>query len=256
MWFYRAVGLSGVVRVQLYGVAFLKAVFMFSEHYVYNLQSLMYPSSHCVGPHSPFTTYPPITRIPPTPLHSSLYSPIYLPIPHPLALPRIHRPINPPMLFFFQCFPKSIIIHNHITYGFLSSPPSSPPPFLHHQNLPYPTPPLTSLQVNGKELSRLSQEQALEALRSSRDPLLTQVLRRGPRRKAGVGGAGGGGVPVAALAAGAGAGSCVDSGTQTDISFQHILTLGKASQPRGAPPPPPSSPPLPPILEPYVLNEL
>ncbi|KAG5836379.1 hypothetical protein ANANG_G00254010 [Anguilla anguilla] len=70
------------------------------------------------------------------------------------------------------------------------------------------------MKVNGKELSRLSQEQALEALRS---------------------------------------------GTQTDISFQHILTLGKLPQPRGAPPLLlllPSSPPLPPILEPYVLNEL
>ncbi|XP_064161652.1 PDZ domain-containing protein 4-like isoform X1 [Anguilla rostrata] len=110
------------------------------------------------------------------------------------------------------------------------------------------------MKVNGKELSRLSQEQALEALRSSRDPLLTQVLRRGPRKKAGAGG-----VAVAALTAGGGAGGCVDSGTQTDISFQHILTLGKLPQPRGAPPPPPpppSSPPLPPILEPYVLNEL
>ncbi|KAJ8358809.1 hypothetical protein SKAU_G00153340 [Synaphobranchus kaupii] len=110
------------------------------------------------------------------------------------------------------------------------------------------------MKVNGKELSRLSQEQALEALRSSRDPLLTQVLRKGPRKKAGTGGPGG--VAVAALTAGTGAGGCVDSGTQTDISFQHILTLGKLPQPRGAPPPPPSSPPLPPILEPYVLNEL
>uniref|UniRef100_A0A3B5AJX2 PDZ domain-containing protein 4-like n=1 Tax=Stegastes partitus TaxID=144197 RepID=A0A3B5AJX2_9TELE len=52
---------------------------------------------------------------------------------------------------------------------------------------------------------------------------------------------------------------CVDSCTQTDISFQHMLTLGKSSQhPCGAPPPPdpPPSPPLPPLLEPYLLNEL
>ncbi|XP_034551935.1 PDZ domain-containing protein 4-like [Notolabrus celidotus] len=52
---------------------------------------------------------------------------------------------------------------------------------------------------------------------------------------------------------------CVDSCTQTDISFQHMLTLGKSSQhPCGAPPPPdpPPSPPLPPLLEPYLFNEL
>ncbi|XP_036387745.1 PDZ domain-containing protein 4-like isoform X1 [Megalops cyprinoides] len=106
-------------------------------------------------------------------------------------------------------------------------------------------------QVNGKELSHLSQEQALEALRSTRDPLLAQVLRRGPRRKAGAGAAGG-----VALAVTSGQTGCVDSGTQTDISFQHMLTLGRLSHPPGGPPVPPSSPPLPPILEPYMLNEL
>ncbi|KAJ8411956.1 hypothetical protein AAFF_G00142230 [Aldrovandia affinis] len=104
------------------------------------------------------------------------------------------------------------------------------------------------MKVNGKELSRLSQEQALEALRSSRDP--PHIVRRGPRRKAGAAG-----VPVAAVTASVVAG-CVDSGTQTDISFQHILTLGRLTHARGTLPPPPSSPPLPPIPEPYILNEL
>ncbi|KAG7477508.1 hypothetical protein MATL_G00070310 [Megalops atlanticus] len=108
------------------------------------------------------------------------------------------------------------------------------------------------MKVNGKELSRLSQEQALEALRSTRDPLLAQVLRRGPRRKAGAGAAAGG----ATLAVTSGQTGCVDSGTQTDISFQHMLTLGRLSHPPGGPPAPNSSPPLPPILEPYMLNEL
>ncbi|XP_058514455.1 PDZ domain-containing protein 4 isoform X2 [Ochotona princeps] len=85
--------------------------------------------------------------------------------------------------------------------------------------------------VNGKELSKLSQEQTLEALRSSKEPLVIQVLRRGPRLR--------------------GDSSChdlqlVDSGTQTDITFEHILALGKLRPP---------TPPLG-ILEPYVLSEL
>ncbi|XP_032121125.1 LOW QUALITY PROTEIN: PDZ domain-containing protein 4 [Sapajus apella] len=87
------------------------------------------------------------------------------------------------------------------------------------------------LQVNGKELSKLSQEQTLQALRSSKEPLVIQVLRRSPRLR--------------------GDSSChdlqlVDSGTQTDITFEHIMALGKLR-----PPTPPMV-----ILEPYVLSEL
>lgn len=86
-------------------------------------------------------------------------------------------------------------------------------------------------QVNGKELSKLSQEQTLEALRTSKEPLVIQVLRRSPRLR--------------------GDSSChdlqlVDSGTQTDITFEHIMALGKLR-----PPTPPAG-----ILEPYVLSEL
>uniref|UniRef100_A0A3P8TUC0 PDZ domain containing 4 n=1 Tax=Amphiprion percula TaxID=161767 RepID=A0A3P8TUC0_AMPPE len=105
-------------------------------------------------------------------------------------------------------------------------------------------------QVNGKELSRLSGDPTLDI----RDPVLSNILRRGARRRAGLAGAPGGQVPVTM-----GMADCVDSCTQTDISFQHMLTLGKSSQhPCGAPPPPdpPPSPPLPPLLEPYLLNEL
>ncbi|XP_023260872.1 PDZ domain-containing protein 4-like isoform X1 [Seriola lalandi dorsalis] len=106
------------------------------------------------------------------------------------------------------------------------------------------------LKVNGKELSRLSGDPTLDI----RDPVLSNILRRGSRRRAGLAGAPGGLVPVTM-----GMADCVDSCTQTDISFQHMLTLGKSSQhPCGAPPPPdpPPSPPLPPLLEPYLLNEL
>ncbi|XP_015989600.1 PDZ domain-containing protein 4 isoform X2 [Rousettus aegyptiacus] len=85
------------------------------------------------------------------------------------------------------------------------------------------------LQVNGKELSKLSQEQTLEALRSSKEPLVIQVLRRSPRLR--------------------GDGSChdlqlVDSGTQTDITFEHIMALGKLR-----PPTPPMV-----VLEPPPIN--
>uniref|UniRef100_UPI0037E89593 PDZ domain-containing protein 4-like isoform X2 n=1 Tax=Semicossyphus pulcher TaxID=241346 RepID=UPI0037E89593 len=105
-------------------------------------------------------------------------------------------------------------------------------------------------QVNGKELSRLSGDPTLDI----RDPVLSNILRRGARRRAGLAGAPGASVPVTM-----GMADCVDSCTQTDISFQHMLTLGKSSQhPCGAPPPPdpPPSPPLPPLLEPYLFNEL
>lgn len=109
---------------------------------------------------------------------------------------------------------------------------------------------LCVFQVNGKDLSCLSGDPTLDI----RDPVLSNILRRGARRRAGLAGAPGGLVPVTM-----GMADCVDSCTQTDISFQHMLTLGKSSQhPCGAPPPPdpPPSPPLPPLLEPYLLNEL
>ncbi|XP_034028874.1 PDZ domain-containing protein 4-like isoform X2 [Thalassophryne amazonica] len=103
-------------------------------------------------------------------------------------------------------------------------------------------------QVNGKELSHLSGDPMLD------DPVLSTILKRGPRRRTGPAGAPAGFGPVTM-----GVADCVDSCTQTDISFQHMLTLGKNSQhPCSAPPPPdpPPSPPLPPLLPPYLLNEL
>ncbi|CAB1336494.1 unnamed protein product [Coregonus sp. 'balchen'] len=108
------------------------------------------------------------------------------------------------------------------------------------------------VQVNGKELSCLSGDPTLDV----RDPLLSHVLKRGARRRAGLAGRLAGLDGTVAVTGGLT--DCVDSGTQTDISFQHMLTLGRtAHHPGGAPPPhPPPSPPLPPILEPYLLNEL
>ncbi|KAM4736804.1 PDZ domain-containing protein 4-like [Anableps anableps] len=105
-------------------------------------------------------------------------------------------------------------------------------------------------QVNAKELSRLSGDPTLDI----RDPRLSSILKRGARRRAVPAGAPGGQVPVTM-----GMADCVDSCTQTDISFQHMLTLGRSREhPCGAPPPPdpPPSPPLPPLPEPYLFNEL
>ncbi|XP_022518056.2 PDZ domain-containing protein 4 [Astyanax mexicanus] len=93
-------------------------------------------------------------------------------------------------------------------------------------------------QVSAKDLSRLSQEHGLEALRCGRD------FRRGPRRKGGV--VMGGGLPLLA--------DCVDSGTQTDISFQNMVTVGRGYRSCGPPPSP--SPPLPPVPEPYLFSQL
>ncbi|XP_061626846.1 PDZ domain-containing protein 4 [Phyllopteryx taeniolatus] len=100
-------------------------------------------------------------------------------------------------------------------------------------------------QVNRKELSRLSGDPTLD----TRDPVLSNVLRgRKSRRRAGLTGPPAGGAPLTM-----GMADCVDSCTQTDISFQHTLTAGKSGP---SPPDPPPSPPLPALLEPYLLNEL
>uniref|UniRef100_A0A3Q3M5Z2 PDZ domain-containing protein n=1 Tax=Mastacembelus armatus TaxID=205130 RepID=A0A3Q3M5Z2_9TELE len=48
---------------------------------------------------------------------------------------------------------------------------------------------------------------------------------------------------------------CIDNGTQTDISFQNIMTLGRSKgHHRSSSPPPP--PPSPPLVGPYEINEL
>lgn len=55
---------------------------------------------------------------------------------------------------------------------------------------------------------------------------------------------------------------CVDNATQTDISFQNLMTLGEGRghhhhhRRHGSPPRPPPSPPLPHLVGPYGINEL
>nr|KAF6420968.1 PDZ domain containing ring finger 3 [Molossus molossus] len=82
------------------------------------------------------------------------------------------------------------------------------------------------VEVNGKDLSRATHEQAVEAFRTAREPIVVQVLRRAPRTRA---------LPAPSEA------QLVDTGTQTDITFEHIAALSRLA------------PPAPPALEPYLL---
>ncbi|KAM9374516.1 E3 ubiquitin-protein ligase PDZRN3 isoform 2-T2 [Phaethornis superciliosus] len=83
-------------------------------------------------------------------------------------------------------------------------------------------------QVNGKDLSKATHEQAVEAFKTAKEPIVVQVLRRTPRTKVFS-------PPHEA--------QLVDVGTQTDITFEHIMALSKM----GSPTPPVS------VLDPYLL---
>ncbi|KAM6169433.1 E3 ubiquitin-protein ligase PDZRN3 isoform 2-T2 [Rhynchocyon petersi] len=82
--------------------------------------------------------------------------------------------------------------------------------------------------VNGKDLSRATHDQAVEAFKTAKEPIVVQVLRRTPRTKMFT--------PPSEL-------QLVDTGTQTDITFEHIVALSKLSSP------------TPPVLDPYLLPE-
>ncbi|XP_078399854.1 E3 ubiquitin-protein ligase PDZRN3-B isoform X1 [Cetorhinus maximus] len=86
------------------------------------------------------------------------------------------------------------------------------------------------LEVNGKDLSRATHEQAVEAFRTAKEPIVVQVLRRTPRTK---------------VLNPSHECQLVDMGTQTDITFEHIMALAKIR------------PPTPPVvvLEEYLLPE-
>lgn len=68
----------------------------------------------------------------------------------------------------------------------------------------------------------------MEAFKTAKEPIVVQVLRRAPRARA---------FPAPSDS------QLVDAGTQTDITFEHIMALSKM-----APPPLPA-------LEPYLLPE-
>ncbi|KAK0147007.1 E3 ubiquitin-protein ligase PDZRN3-B [Merluccius polli] len=85
-------------------------------------------------------------------------------------------------------------------------------------------------QVNGKDLSKATHDQAVEAFRMAKEPIMVQVLRRAPQPKP----------------AGVGADiQLIDISTQTDITFQEIMALSKL----------PGSDPTMPPLEQYLLPE-
>ncbi|XP_059833823.1 PDZ domain-containing RING finger protein 4-like isoform X2 [Hypanus sabinus] len=86
------------------------------------------------------------------------------------------------------------------------------------------------IEVNGKDLSKATHEEAVEAFRNAKDPIVVQVLRRTPVTKSRVGSQE---VPL------------VDAGTQTEITFEHIMALSKLRS---------SSPPVPDIC-PYLLSD-
>ncbi|XP_076863301.1 PDZ domain-containing RING finger protein 4 isoform X2 [Brachyhypopomus gauderio] len=86
------------------------------------------------------------------------------------------------------------------------------------------------VEVNGKDLSRASHEEAVEVFRSAKDPIVVQVLRRNPLPR------GQGSSPDVQL---------VDVCTQTDITFEHIMALAKLR---------PSSPPVPDVC-PFLLSD-
>lgn len=90
---------------------------------------------------------------------------------------------------------------------------------------------LLSLQVNGKDLSKATHEEAVEAFRNAKEPIVVQVLRRTPLSKPAYGTA-----PEVRL---------VNASTQTDITFEHIMALAKLRPP---------TPPVPDIC-PFLLSD-
>ncbi|XP_038141141.1 E3 ubiquitin-protein ligase PDZRN3-B isoform X1 [Cyprinodon tularosa] len=86
------------------------------------------------------------------------------------------------------------------------------------------------IEVNGKDLSKATHEQAVEAFRTAKEPIMVQVLRRAPYPQLVT--------PVADT-------QVSDTSTQTDITLQHIMALTKLS---------PASPPMT-ELEEYLLPE-
>uniref|UniRef100_A0A4W3J2J7 PDZ domain containing ring finger 4 n=1 Tax=Callorhinchus milii TaxID=7868 RepID=A0A4W3J2J7_CALMI len=86
------------------------------------------------------------------------------------------------------------------------------------------------IEVNGKDLSKATHEEAVEAFRNAKDPIVVQVLRR---------------TPVAKNHANAQDRQLLDVATQTEITFEHIMALSKLRS---------SSPPVPDIC-PYLLSD-
>nr|XP_035971288.1 PDZ domain-containing RING finger protein 4 isoform X1 [Halichoerus grypus] len=87
------------------------------------------------------------------------------------------------------------------------------------------------IEVNGKDLSKATHEEAVEAFRNAKEPIVVQVLRRTPLSKPAYGTA-----PAVQL---------MHASTQTDITFEHIMALAKLRPP---------TPPVPDIC-PFLLSD-
>ncbi|XP_071374174.1 PDZ domain-containing RING finger protein 4-like [Centroberyx affinis] len=85
-------------------------------------------------------------------------------------------------------------------------------------------------QVNGKELSKSSHEETVEAFRTAKDPVVVQVIRRTPSGRPH-------GPPQEI--------HVMDVCTQTDITFEHIMALAKLR---------PTTPPVPDVC-PFLLSD-
>ncbi|XP_053111798.1 PDZ domain-containing RING finger protein 4 isoform X2 [Hemicordylus capensis] len=86
------------------------------------------------------------------------------------------------------------------------------------------------IEVNGKDLSKATHEEAVEAFRNAKEPIVVQVLRRAPLIKTH-----GSSQDV----------RLTDACTQTDITFEHIMALAKLR---------PTTPPVPDIC-PFLLSD-
>ncbi|XP_045143288.1 PDZ domain-containing RING finger protein 4 isoform X1 [Echinops telfairi] len=87
------------------------------------------------------------------------------------------------------------------------------------------------VEVNGKDLSMATHEEAVEAFRNAKEPIVVQVLRRSPLSKLPYGPA-----PEVQL---------LNASTQTDITFEHIMALAKLRPP---------TPPVPDVC-PFLLSD-
>ncbi|XP_060047538.1 PDZ domain-containing RING finger protein 4 isoform X1 [Erinaceus europaeus] len=87
------------------------------------------------------------------------------------------------------------------------------------------------IEVNGKDLSKATHEEAVEAFRNAKEPIVVQVLRRTPLSKAAYGM-----IPEVQF---------MHASTQTDITFEHIMALAKLRPP---------TPPVPDVC-PFLLSD-
>ncbi|XP_026223948.1 PDZ domain-containing protein 4-like [Anabas testudineus] len=117
-----------------------------------------------------------------------------------------------------------------------------------------------NIKVRGRRPSQLP----LDRAQNSQEPLhQPSSIRKSHRRKGTLMCSGNGTSSTLSSVAMVAIPDCVDNATQTDISFQTIMTLGRTRghhhhHGRGgssSPPPPPASPPAPDVMGPYGINE-